>query len=163
MPPLGSAELRLEPGGQRLQGILVGRRGERYRRRFQRLLVLLGGLVIVMMVVMTSVADLLAARLLLGLVSLVSRLITIRRNRHQRCSEIVDFVGSQITQLAWIWRNGNEFHFPKLFNQIVDGSQFRTHKYANEGGVVCFTGWRFFSQLYFSLLQRLAWLRCCYV
>lgn len=69
MPPFGSAEFRLEPGGQSLQGIFVGRRGEDYRRRFLRLTVLLLErlmVTVVMVMVMTSLtADLLTAGLLL--------------------------------------------------------------------------------------------------
>lgn len=77
MPPLGSAQFRLEPGGQRLQGIFVGRRGKGYRRRFQRLVVLLGRLdvlmvlmmvvvVVVVMVVMVVMVPLLADLLTAG-------------------------------------------------------------------------------------------------
>lgn len=114
MPPLGRTEFRLQPGCQRLQGIFVGRRGQCYRRRFLRLVVLLLGL-IVLMVVMAAVvmvvvvvqmviplADLLLLLLLLiaGLrllrqMALIGGFVTVvGRNRHQRCSEIVDFVGS---------------------------------------------------------------------
>uniref|UniRef100_A0A8W7Q1J4 Uncharacterized protein n=1 Tax=Anopheles coluzzii TaxID=1518534 RepID=A0A8W7Q1J4_ANOCL len=38
--PLGDAQLALEPLGQLLEGILVRRGGQRYRRRLQRVLVL---------------------------------------------------------------------------------------------------------------------------
>lgn len=66
MPPFGSAQFRLEPGGQRLQGIFVGRRGEGYRRRLQRLTVLLRRrmqmVVMVVVVMVTSLADRLTAR-----------------------------------------------------------------------------------------------------
>lgn len=69
MPPFGSAQFRLEPGGQRLQGIFVGRCGEGYRRRLQRLTVLLRRLMMVMVVVVVmmviSLTDRLTARQLL--------------------------------------------------------------------------------------------------
>lgn len=115
MPPLGRAEFRLQPGCQRLQGIFVGRRGQCYRRRLLGLVVLLGGLIVVVVmaaVVMVMVVvvvqmlvpltDLLlllvlliaGLLLLLRLMALVCGFVTVGRNRHQRCSEIVDFVGS---------------------------------------------------------------------
>lgn len=55
MPPLGSAQFRFEPGGQRLQGILMGRCGKGYRRRFQWLVVLLGRLDVLMVLVVVVV------------------------------------------------------------------------------------------------------------
>lgn len=114
VPPFGRAEFRLQSGCQRLQGIFVGRRGQCYRRRLLRLVVLLGGLIVVVVVMMAAVVmvvvvvqmlvpltDLLLLMLLIAglllllrLMALVGGFVTVGRNRHQRCSEIVDFVGS---------------------------------------------------------------------
>lgn len=71
--------------------------GKSYCRRLQRLTVLLRRLMmavmVVSLVVMNPLADrLTAGQLLLRLMALIGVLITICRYRHQRCSEIVDFV-----------------------------------------------------------------------